>query len=124
MGTLLKKGIRLRESIEQDYSTPGELQKQQLKKLMIHARDTEFGKHYRFDLLLREFKKGNGDYYRAYASGVPIYDYEKMYAAWWYRLREGAKNITWPGAIRYFALTSGTSGASSKYIPITRHMVQ
>ncbi|MGY6744164.1 MAG: GH3 family domain-containing protein [Cecembia sp.] len=124
LGTLLKKGIRLRESLEQEYSNPAELQKQELKKLLIQARNTEFGKKYRFDLILKEFKKPNKDYYRAFSSVVPTYNYEKIYNEWWYRLKAGEKDITWPGAIRYFALTSGTSGASSKYIPITQDMVK
>lgn len=124
LGTLLKKGIRLRESLEQEYSSPRELQKQELKKLMIRARDTEFGKKYEFDHILRAFKTSNDDFYRAFSSRVPRYDYEKMYAEWWFRLKEGSKNLTWPGAIRYFALTSGTSGAASKYIPISKDMVR
>lgn len=124
LGTLLKKGIRLRESLEQEYSSPRELQKQELKKLVIKARDTEFGKKYQFHALFKEFKKGNEDFYTAFSSRVPIYDYEKIYREWWYRLNDGSKHITWPGAIRYFALTSGTSGASSKYIPITKDMVK
>lgn len=124
LGTLLKKGIRLRESLDQEYSSPAELQKQELKKLLIQAKDTEFGKKYRFDLILKEFKKPNKDFYRAFSSMVPTYHYEKIYQEWWHKLKEGEKNITWPGAIRYFALTSGTSGASSKYIPITKDMVK
>jgi hypothetical protein len=124
LGTLLKKGIRLRDSLEQEYSSPLELQKLELKKLLIQAKDTEFGKKYRFDLILKEFKKPNKDFYRAFNSVVPVYNYEKIYNEWWYRLKAGEKNITWPGAIRYFALTSGTSGASSKYIPISKEMVK
>jgi hypothetical protein len=124
LGTLLKKGIRLRDSLEQEYSSPLELQKLELKKLLIQAKDTEFGKKHRFDLILKEFKKPNKDFYRAFSSMVPIYNYEKIYNEWWYRLKAGEKNITWPGAIRYFALTSGTSGASSKYIPISKEMVK
>ncbi|MFD2202941.1 GH3 family domain-containing protein [Shivajiella indica] len=124
LGTLLKKGIRLRESLEQEYSNPLELQKLELKKLLILAKDTEFGKKYQFDLILKEFKKPNNDFYRAFNSLIPIYNYEKIYNEWWYRLKAGEKNITWPGEIRYFALTSGTSGASSKYIPISKEMVK
>ncbi|PRY88056.1 GH3 family domain-containing protein [Mongoliibacter ruber] len=124
LGTLLKKGIRLRVSLEQEYSSPAELQKQELKKLMIKSANTAFGKKFEFKLILKEFKKANKDFYRAFSSMVPIYDYEKIYQEWWYRLKNGEKNITWPGAIRYFALTSGTSGASSKYIPISTDMVK
>lgn len=124
LGTLLKKGIRLRVSLEQEYSSPAELQKVELKKLLIKSANTAIGKKYGFKLILKEFRKPNKDFYRAFSSMVPIYDYEKIYKEWWYRLKDGEKNITWPGAIRYFALTSGTSGASSKYIPISGDMVR
>ncbi|WP_009035544.1 GH3 family domain-containing protein [Indibacter alkaliphilus] len=124
LGTLLKKGIRLRVSLEQEYSSPAELQKEELKKLLIKSANTAIGKKYGFKLILKEFRKPNKDFYRAFSSMVPIYDYEKIYKEWWYRLKDGERNITWPGAIRYFALTSGTSGASSKYIPISGDMVR
>jgi len=124
LGTLLKKGIRLRDSLEQEYSSPLELQKVELKKLLIKAAKTEFGRKYNFDTILKEFKKRDDSFYKAFAQHVPIYNYEKIYNEWWYRLKAGEKNITWPEAIRYFALTSGTSGASSKYIPISNDMVK
>ena len=124
LGTLLKKGIRLRDSLVQEYSSPLDLQKEELKKLMIKAKDTEFAKKYNFDLILKEFKKGDSDFYKLYSSNIPIYNYDTIYTEWWYRLKGGEEDITWPGAIRHFALTSGTSGAASKYIPITKDMVK
>ena len=33
-------------------------------------------------------------------------------------------DVTWPGKIPYFALSSGTSGASSKYIPVTADILR
>ena len=124
LGTLLKKGIRLRDSLVQEYSSPLDLQKVELKKLLIKAKDTEFGRKYNFDLILREFKKGDTDFYSIFSKQIPIYSYNTIYNEWWYRLKGGEKNVTWPGAIRHFALTSGTSGAASKYIPITKDMVK
>lgn len=124
LGTLLKKGIRLRDSLVQEYSSPLDLQKEELKKLLIKAKDTEFAKKYNFDLILKEFKKGEHAFYKAFTKQIPIYNYNTIYSEWWYRLKGGEEDITWPGAIRHFALTSGTSGAASKYIPITKDMVK
>ncbi|MCH6234214.1 GH3 family domain-containing protein [Cognataquiflexum rubidum] len=124
LGTLLKKGIRLRDSLVQEYSSPLDLQKEELKKLLIKAKDTEFAKKYQFDLILKKFKQGESDFYTAFSSQIPIYNYDSIYNEWWYRLKGGEEDITWPGAIRHFALTSGTSGAASKYIPITKDMVK
>lgn len=124
LGTLLKKGIRLRESLEQEFSAPLELQKKTLQKLLIKAAKTEIGKKYEFDQILKSFKNGDHDFYTHFSKQVPIYNYEKIYEEWWHKLKNGEKNITWPGAIRYFALSSGTSGAASKFIPISKDMVK
>ena len=37
IGTLLKKGIKVRENLQQEYSSPFELQKDELKELLINA---------------------------------------------------------------------------------------
>ena len=125
IGTLLKKGILLRESLEQQYTSPHELQKQELRKLMIHCRHTQFGRHYHFDELLKKFKsKGANEYYEKFRTAIPIFDYERINESWWHLAREGKSDVCWPGRIKYFALSSGTSGASSKYIPITREMIK
>ncbi|QDH79459.1 GH3 auxin-responsive promoter family protein [Echinicola soli] len=124
LGTLLKRGIRLRESLEQEYSSPLELQKQELKKLLITASKTQMAEKYGFKTILSQFPNAGDDFYRAFSERVPIYDYDKIYEEWWYKLQDGEKNVTWPKSIKYFALSSGTSGSASKYIPITREMVK
>ena len=123
ISTLLKKGIRLRESLEQEYSSPLDLQKNQLKKLLLKAKDTEIGRKYNFHSVLKAFRESDGAFYEVYKSQVPIYDYDSIHEEFWIKLLSGKKNITWPGAVKYFALSSGTSGAASKYIPITKAMV-
>lgn len=124
LGTLLKKGIKLRESLEQEYSAPMELQKLELKKLLIEANATEFGKYYNFAGILNFFRTGNQHFYSAFREQVPIHDYTKIYKEWWHLAQKGAKNVCWPGRIKYFALSSGTSDASSKYIPVTKEMTK
>ncbi|WP_425392331.1 GH3 family domain-containing protein [Ekhidna sp.] len=124
LGTLLKKGIMLRESLEQLYTSPLDLQKQELRNLLIHCQNTQFGKAYQFDNILTSFKGDQDDFYKSFTANVPIYDYDKLYDEWWHLAKEGQKDVCWPGKIKYFALSSGTSGASSKYIPITRDMVK
>jgi hypothetical protein len=124
ISTLLKKGIRLRESLEQEYSHPLELQRQELKKLLIQASETEIGRKCEFSKILNGFRFGENEFYERYKTQVPIYDYDRIYAEWWHKLLEGKPNVTWPGPVRYFALSSGTSGATSKYIPITNEMVK
>ncbi len=124
LSNLLKKGIRLRESLEQEYSSPLELQKNQLRKLLLKAEDTEIGKKFDFQSVLNAFRESEGAFYEQYKKQVPIYDYDSIYNEFWHKLLSGGKDITWPGAVKYFALSSGTSGAASKYIPITKSMVK
>jgi hypothetical protein len=124
LGTLLKKGIRLREMLEQEYTSPFDLQKKELKELLITANATEFGSYYNFSDILNDFRKGNKEFYRRFKSNVPIHTYNKIYNDWWKRALKGEKNICWPGRVKYFALSSGTSEASSKYIPVTKDMTK
>lgn len=125
LGTLLKKGIRIRESIEQEYSSALDLQKIELKKLLISSRSTEFGKTYGFKSILNEFKRiDQTDFYTKFKENVPVHNYNEIYNRWWQKARAGEPNICWPGKVRYFALSSGTSEASSKYIPITQDQIK
>ncbi|MCF3110519.1 GH3 auxin-responsive promoter family protein [Niabella sp. CC-SYL272] len=94
-------------------------QQKVLKKLLKKARFTEFGQEYRFDeiLLSKNIEK-------SFQQLVPVYDYNKIYQQWWVKTLEGKPDITWPGKIKYYALSSGTSEASSKYIPVTTDLLK
>src|SRR5690606_24653560 len=61
--------------------------------------------------------------YRSYKQGVNIKDYSDMHV-WWQKSYKGVENVTWPGKIEHFALSSGTSEGSSKYIPISQDMLK
>jgi hypothetical protein len=125
LGSLLKKGISIRESIEQRFTTPLDLQKNELRKLMISACETKFGKHHQFNNILKSFKDKNSKaFYTAFKYAIPIYDYDKIFDEWWHMTRAGKSDICWPGRVKYFAMSSGTSGDSSKYIPVTREMIK
>ncbi|MEN9547923.1 MAG: hypothetical protein RIR12_514 [Bacteroidota bacterium] len=90
-----------------------------LKKLLKKARFTEFGQRYRFDEAL--FSKHPG---KKFQELVPVHDYNKIYEEWWKKTLEGVSDVTWPGKIKYYALSSGTSEAASKYIPVTKELLR
>jgi len=90
-----------------------------LKKLLRKARFTEFGQTYKFDEVLLSRHPG-----KKFQQLVPTYNYNKMYAAWWHKAKDGVPDVCWPGKIKYFALSSGTSDATSKYIPITKELIR
>jgi hypothetical protein len=100
-------------------SNPRRQQIKVLKKLLKKARFTEFGQTYKFDEIL--FSKHLG---KKFQQLVPASNYNKMYDGWWHKAKEGATDVAWPGKIKYFALSSGTSDAASKYIPITKELIR
>jgi hypothetical protein len=127
LGTLLKQGIKLRMSIEQEHKLPFILQKKLLFNLLNRAKYTAVGKAYGFDDILQAFhKKDKFDrsFYEIYKAHVPLFNYKKIYETWWHRAKDGENDVAWTGHVDYFALSSGTSEASSKYIPITHDMVK
>ena len=120
LGTLVKTAAELKNipvEYKQKKLKPVKAQERELKKLLRKAQFTDFGSQYHFtDILLSKNPM------EAFRKNVPVFDYNKMHDEWWYRALEGEHNVAWPGKIKYFALSSGTSEASSKYIPITREL--
>lgn len=94
-------------------------QRKVLKKLLKKARFTEFGQAYHFDAALLSRRPE-----RVFQESVPIHDYNKIYNEWWKKTLDGVPDVTWPGKIEYFALSSGTSEAASKYIPVTKDLLR
>lgn len=90
-----------------------------LKKLLKKARFTQFGQHYKFDEVLQAKHIG-----KKFQENVPTFTYNKIYKDWWHKSIEGHADVCWPGKIKYYALSSGTSEASSKYIPITNDLLR
>ena len=90
-----------------------------LKKLLRKARFTEFGQQYKFDEILLAKHAG-----KKFQELVPIYNYSTIYKDWWHKSLEGASDVCWPGKIKFYALSSGTSEAASKYLPITNDLLK
>ncbi len=117
LGNIIKRIIDIKDSFSSEVN-PIEAQENVLKELLETAKDTAFGTHYNFSEILE-----SDDVMSAFANGIPYFDYNKINEEWWQRLQEGEDNITWPGHPRYFALSSGTTGKSSKRIPVTDEMI-
>lgn len=94
-------------------------QKKVLKKLLKKARFTAFGQTYHFDKVLLSKNPE-----KSFQESAPIHDYNKIYNEWWKKTLDGVPDVTWPGKIEYYALSSGTSEASSKYIPVTKDLLR
>lgn len=123
LGSLLKRGISLTNVVRRKKLNALKLQKKTFVKLIGKARYTQFGQAFQFeDIENSAFFDDEKEFYTKYKELVPIYDYNKIYNDWWKRSIEGEKNVCWPGRVKYFALSSGTSEAASKYIPVTKTM--
>lgn len=88
---------------------PHEVQDELLKKLIHSAKHTVFGKEYGFESGIRE---------KDFKERVPIQTYEQMFP-YIERLMRGEQNILWPSEIKWFAKSSGTTNARSKFIPVS-----
>jgi len=114
--------IQLPKSVARALRLPtNDFQRQQLrvlKKLLTKARFTEFGQHFRFDEILMQQQPD-----KKFQELVPIYNYNSIYKDWWHKTLEGKPDVCWPGKIKYYALSSGTSESSSKYLPITNDLL-
>ncbi|KQS26706.1 GH3 auxin-responsive promoter family protein [Dyadobacter sp. Leaf189] len=124
VGRLLKRGIHFSNIVaNRRKASLHQQQKKTLAKLLAKARYTEFGEKYNFDELLSSILfNEKGAFYELYKRSVPVHDYNKIFNEWWHKSLAGEKDVCWPGQIKYFALSSGTSEASTKHIPVTKAM--
>jgi hypothetical protein len=87
---------------------PYRAQKQWLTKLTQMAKNTEYGKRYGFASI---------NSYKQFAEQVPIVDYEEIKPEI-KKMMHGQKDVLWPGYVRWFSKSSGTTSDKSKYIPV------
>lgn len=90
-------------------------QKNVLRSLVLRAAGSPFGEFYSFNKLLL-----TKNVVKRFQQTVPLHDYNELHDKWWKNIADhGGKHTTWRKKVKYFALTSGTSGAPSKRIPVT-----
>ncbi|SDT35674.1 GH3 auxin-responsive promoter [Maribacter dokdonensis] len=117
IGNFIKGIINVTDKITGE-DNPIENQKAVLQNLLETAKDTSFGKAYAFEDILE-----SNNPQQAFRDAVPYFDYNQINDAWWHKLHEGQTDVTWPGSPDYFALSSGTTGKTSKRIPVTDAMI-
>ena len=93
---------------------PHEVQDEWFESLLHDARDTEWGlKHdYNSIATLSDFQ-----------NRVPVNDYNSL-KPYIDRLRAGESNILWPGEVKWFAKSAGTTNDKSKFIPVTNEALE
>lgn len=89
-------------------------QQEVLLKLLNSAKHTAFGQQYNFENILN-----SENFIAQFQNLVPTHIYETI-KPWWIRALNGERDVVTKGQIRYFALSSGTSDGSSKYVPFSQ----
>tara|TARA_R110000868_G_scaffold52221_4_gene165275 strand:- start:64802 stop:66316 length:1515 start_codon:yes stop_codon:yes gene_type:complete len=108
---LLKKRYH---QIELFLKYPEEVQEEVLMQLLSIARDTEIGRKYEFRSIFN---------YEAFHDRIPVSSYEEIEPDI-ERTRKGEQNIFWPTSIKWFAKSSGTTNAKSKFIPVSSEALE
>ena len=98
-----------KHQIELFLKYPTDVQEELLLKLLNTAKNTEFGKEKGFSYIKN---------YKEFADKVPIQKYE-TFEPLIERCRKGEQNLFWPTPIKWFAKSSGTTNAKSKFIPVS-----
>ena len=98
-----------KHQIELFLKYPIDVQEELLLRLLNTAKNTEFGKEKGFSSIAN---------YQEFSANVPIQKYESIEPLI-ERCRKGEQNLFWPTNIRWFAKSSGTTNAKSKFIPVS-----
>lgn len=101
--------IPRQKELERHYTHPEALQQEALKYLIDKGQNTEYGRNH---LLANTLS------YDDFVQNVPVNTYEELKADI-DRMRHGAADVLWPGVVKWFAKSSGTTNDKSKFIPVS-----
>lgn len=100
---------RLKE-LEGYSANAAEIQNRMLRYLVGSAKNTEYGRRHIF---------GNIKSYESFAANVPLNTYDDLKDSI-DRMRHGEASVLWPGVVKWYAKSSGTTNDKSKFIPVSR----
>lgn len=103
-----------RRELERYVNEGEEMQHKILQYLVKRGKDTEYGRKYLFSTI---------NNYNDFAQNIPLNTYEEL-KGYIDRMRHGERNILWPGQVKWYAKSSGTTNDKSKFIPITHEGLQ
>jgi hypothetical protein len=108
---VMKKRIH---QIELFLKYPHDVQDDVFRHLITTAKDTEFGRTHGFKDIASVDQ---------FTRQVPIRTYEEHFP-FIERTMKGEQNILWPSTITWFAKSSGTTNARSKFIPVSEEAME
>lgn len=111
---LIGKLFTSRQKAIETYATQSEaLQHGVMHKLVSKAAHTEWGTHHNYSQIRN---------YEDFCKAVPVQTYEDV-KGYIDRMRHGERDILWPGEVRWYAKSSGTTNDKSKFIPVSRDIL-
>ena len=108
------------KELEHYFTQPESLQRTMLQRLVLRAADTLYGTEHSFRNIITP--TGIADY-DAFRRLVPVNTYEELKEGI-DRMRHGEKDILWPGQVKWYAKSSGTTNDKSKFIPVSKEGLQ
>ncbi|GAA4065818.1 GH3 auxin-responsive promoter family protein [Flavobacterium cheonanense] len=93
---------------------PNEVQDELLMNLIRNCEETVIGKKYNFESIRN---------YKTFTERVPVSTYEEL-EPMIELTRKGAQNVFWNTPIKWFAKSSGTTNAKSKFIPVSNEALE
>src|SRR6187431_2706054 len=93
---------------------PNEVQEELLMNLIRSSEETLFGKQYDYASIKS---------YQTFTERIPVSTYEDLEPTI-EKTRKGEQNIFWPTSIKWFAKSSGTTNAKSKFIPVSNEALE
>ena len=97
------------KELDRHYHDAAGLQQHVFRRLIDRARDTEYGINHLF---------GSTHNYEQFAQNVPVNTYEELKDDI-DRMRHGEHDVLWPGSVKWYAKSSGTTNDKSKFIPVS-----
>lgn len=113
--SLAKLYFASRQQAVERYNTQAEeLQMKVMQHLVQRAAQTEWGSIHHFDQIRS---------YEDFSKSMAVNSYEEL-KGYIDRMRHGEKDILWPGQVRWYAKSSGTTNDKSKFIPVSKEGLQ
>ncbi len=101
--------------------TPGEIQQKTFFFLLKKSQKTLWGQKYVYQDILES--KNFSEALKKFQKNIPLYYYDD-FKPWIEKVRKGEKNIIWPGRIKMFSKSSGTTSDKSKFLPVTKRALK
>jgi len=119
MKRLVNSSVRLYlasryKKLEHAIQHPIVTQHEVLENLIYKASDTEFGRRHHFERMKR---------YQDFSREVPICEYNEIKEEI-HKMMCGQSDVLWPGRVKWYAKSSGTTSDRSKYIPVSRESLK